>query len=364
MKLITVVFEDIDKDPRASKFRKVLSNHYDVTTLGTSFSERVLEGEKQTILLKKRRKYINWFSFFFKSIVRIIKNKPDVILSHNYDTAFPCWLASKILKVPLAYDAYEFYAPQRGIQLSKRDMFFFIMEKFVIKRADLVFSANIERSRLMRSGFKLKALPVPILNIPSYNCISKDTLNNKINSDVVVVYEGFISFTRFVDVLIDAFAFLPNHVRLVIIGDGPDVDNMKTLIEKKDYKSRIDYRGRINSNEVIPSLSTCDIGFVGYPFSDLNNRFCSPNKIYEYPAAGLPFISTMQSPIWQLTSKYNICAFYNPNKKGEQSIANAIMQIADNYVDYTKNIKDFVRDNSWDKEAIKIRDAFRSHIER
>jgi glycosyltransferase involved in cell wall biosynthesis len=362
MKIITVLFEDIDKDPRASKFRDVLSEHYDVTTLGTSFSERVLEGKKQTILLKKGRKYINWFSFFFKSIVRIIKNKPDAILSHNYDTAFPCWLASKVLKVPLAYDAYEFYAPQRGVQLSKRDMFFFVMEKYVIKRADLVFSANIERSRLMKSGFKLKDLPVPILNIPSFNCISKNTLNNNVRKDVVVVYEGFISFTRFVDLLIDAFAYLPNHIRLVIIGDGPDVDKMKALIETKDYKSRIDYRGRINSNDVIPSLSKCDIGFVGYPFSDLNNRYCSPNKIYEYPAAGLPFISTMQSPIWQLTSKYNICAFYDPHIEGEQSIANAIMQIVNHYDAYTKNIRAFIKDNTWDKEAIKIREAFRDIV--
>ena len=37
------------------------------------------------------------------------------------------------------------------------------------------------------------------------------------------------------------------------------------------------------NKEIIPLLSRCKLGFVGYPMEGLNNIYCSPNKIYEYP---------------------------------------------------------------------------------
>lgn len=364
MKVVTVVYEDIDYDPRASKFRDVLKEKYDVVTLSTSYDERVVIGSTQKIRLKKGHKYRNWFIFSYLVILRIKSIKPDVILSHNYATALSCWLASKFLGVPLAYDAYEFYTPQRGFSLSKRDYFFFFMEKFVIKRANLVFSANIERSRLMKSGFKLSCLPVPILNIPSYSIVSKGNKTIDKGGKVVVVYEGFISFTRFVDILIDSLSYLPEYFTLLIIGDGPDVDRMKALIASKSFKERINYIGRINREEVIPTLSTCDIGFVGYPFTDLNNRYCSPNKIFEYPASGIPFVSSCQSTILELTKKYKICSFYNPLKGGAQSIADAILTIASDYGEYTQGLSSFIQENSWDKERAKIQNSFNKEFER
>ena len=356
-RIVSLLNDEISKDPRASKFRDTLKKRYEVYSICSSFQNECRSGADFIVKKCKRWGILALFLYWIRAVFIVKKIKPDYILAHDYFMALPGWIASKLFKKPLIYDAYEFYTPQRGVKMSKRDYFFFIIEKFVIKRSNLVFSANIERSRLMKSAYKLERLPVPVLNIPNYD---HSIINKKIFNPhfITVVYEGYISYTRFVDLLVDSFEYLPGNYKLVFIGAGADDDKLKKLILSKDYNKRIEIKGRIDTKDIIPALSKCDIGFVGYPFTILNNRFCSPNKIYEYPTAGIPFVSTNQSTIWRITNNYHICEYYDPKKDGAAGIAKAIQKIAENYSDYVNNLIRFISDNKWDKEEIKILNSF------
>ena len=354
LKILTVVYDNIYSDPRASKFRETLIKKHDVYTLSIGDKEGASYNQIKEILLKGHNKIFELFYFWYCVINYVGKIKPDVILSHNYFTALPCWIASKYFGIPLLYDAYEFYVPEKGKKFPKRNFFFFLNEKFVSRRAELVFAANPERARLMKSAFGLRKRPIAILNIPIYQNpgIVKASIDIR-NDEVKLVYEGFIVFSRFVDLLINSLEYLPENFKLIIIGDGPDVVKMKDLINSKSYKKRIDYMGRIDGRLIIPTLSDCHIGFVGYPFTNLNNKYCSPNKIYEYPAAGIPFVSSSQTSIWEITKKYHICNFYN-YKEGAKGVANAIMDVAVNYTNYVIGIESFNANNTWSSEANKI----------
>lgn len=356
-RILAIVNDEITKDPRALKFRKALQSRYDVITVCSSYTKHCDEGTDIIIKKQKCLGFIGLIIYWLKVLFKVKRLKPDIILAHNYYMAFPGLLASIFCKKPLVYDAYEFYAPQRGVRMSKRDYFFFYLEKVTIKRSNLVFSANEERSRLMKSAYKLDRKPIPILNIPNYNITS--IRDRKICSEeITVVYEGFITYTRYVDLLVEAFEFLPPCYKLVFIGGGHDEERLKNLIDSKSYNSRIEFRGRIDSKDVIPSLAKCDVGFVGYPFKDLNNRFCSPNKIYEYPASGLPFVTTNQSPIWRITNTYHICEYYDPRIDGAVGIAKAIQKVVDKYSWYCENIPLFLDNNSWSNEEQRLLDAF------
>lgn len=351
--VLTVVFDRLSSDPRASKIREALKIEYEVYTISVDDgSPTEYSDHHKVIKISSKNKITRLFIFWLKVIGFIKETRPDIIFAHNYYVALPCWIGSKLFGIPLAYDAYEFYVPEKGVKFSIRNYFFFIQERFVIKRASHVFSANSERSRLMKAAFNLRNRPIPILNIPLYNKsivrISHHT------EEISIVYEGFITFTRFVDLLIESFEYLPQNYKLRIIGDGPDVNKMHRLISKKSYKARITYLGRIDGGKILPTLSQSTMGFVGYPSTNLNNRYCSPNKIYEYPAAGLPFVSTNQTSIRRVTDGYHICSFFDPQKDGARGIANAILEVANNYPYFTENIEQFNKDRSWQIEASKL----------
>ena len=360
-KILTIVNDEILKDPRALRFRRVLETQYDVFTICSSYFGG--RKEESIIILYKNQKLgiISLFIYWIKVIKLVRGIKPDAILAHDYYMAFPGLLSSLIYKIPLIYDAYEFYAPQRGVKMTMRDYFFFLLEKRAIKKSILVFSANLERSRLMKHAYKLKKRPIPVLNIPDFKTSGKREGDYN-PSFITVVYEGYIDFSRYVDSLVNAFEYLPENYNLLIIGGGHDEDRLKELISGKNYRNRIVYKGRVDTKDVIPCLQKCDIGFVGYPFTDLNNRFCSPNKIYEYPSAGIPFVSTKQSTIWHITRDYHICEYYDPVKEGPRGIAEAIIKIANNYTWYSERLSVFLKDNSWDIEAKRLLLAVNSLI--
>ena len=205
-RIVSLLNDEISKDPRASKFRDTLKKRYEVYSICSSFQNECRSGADFIVKKCKRWGILALFLYWIRAVFIVKKIKPDYILAHDYFMALPGWIASKLFKKPLIYDAYEFYTPQRGVKMSKRDYFFFIIEKFVIKRSNLVFSANIERSRLMKSAYKLERLPVPVLNIPNYD---HSIINKKIFNPhfITVVYEGYISYTRFVDLLVDSFEY-------------------------------------------------------------------------------------------------------------------------------------------------------------
>lgn len=361
-KILSVVFDDFMADPRAKKFYEALKSDYEYRVLSLNLIETDREGiNNVAVKININNRFLRLFKFWWHIFKQIRLYKPDYVLAHNFYVGFPCYLFSKLAKFTFAYDAYEFYFPRKNKRFSKRDYFFYYQERIAIKNASIVFAANSERARLMKCAYKLNVTPVDILNIPIYQNSYKtkessiDIENKKVN----VVYEGFISFSRFIDSLVDSLEFLPKNFELTIIGDGADSERLKQLIEKKTYSSRVHYLGRIPNSDILMSISKCDIGFVGYPFSDLNNIYCSPNKIYEYPAAGVPFVSTKQHPIWLITNKYRICEFYDPFNNGAQSIAHSIMKIVENYSSYCSGIKDFNLNNSWKNEAKKILLAFK-----
>ncbi len=354
-KVLTVVYDDILTDPRASKFKKSLSELYSVTTLSLA----LIDGERvpgDYAYKSKGGRFVKLFMFWFCIIKVCMRVRPDIIVAHNYYVVFPCMLVSKIFKAKFVYDSYEFYVPQRGVKFPLRSYFFFYQEYLSIKKADLVFSANRERARLMKGVYRLRTLPIPILNTPISQ--SATDIKQKDTETFMIVYEGVMALGRHLAFLMDILRFLPDNYSIKFIGNGPDFEKLKEMADKHPNKDRITFVGRLSTSEIMPQLAMCDLGFVGYSYEGLNNIYCSPNKIYEYPAAGIPFISTNHSPIYSITHDYHICEFFNPQKDSAEDIARNIIEMSQRMGYYKELIPKFNADHTWKAESEKVISAF------
>lgn len=152
----------------------------------------------------------------------------------------------------------------------------------------------------MRAKFRLHTTPLPILNIssqlpngaPVLEVLSRYPLMEEIKGKKILVYEGFISEERSVDKFIDMLKYLDNNYVLLYIGDGPDRAKVEEYSKKLNMDKRCYFMGNIPMLDLSSLLSLCSCGLVSYPFTDLNNKYCSPNKIFEYPGAGIAIISS------------------------------------------------------------------------
>lgn len=88
-----------------------------------------------------------------------------------------------------------------------------------------------------------------------------------------------------VDGLIEAIASLP-EVGLVVVGDGPERENLEAMARRLGVKERVYFAGEVPKEHVPAYLRACDL-FV------LNSRYEGlPHVLLEALAAGLPVVAT------------------------------------------------------------------------
>ncbi len=111
---------------------------------------------------------------------------------------------------------------------------------------------------------------------------------------------------------------------------------------KNIYKDTI-YLGFFPAPTHLQITSYAHIGVANYDYSSLNNLFCAPNKIYEYAGFGIPILGNdvpgLQYTIG--TARAGVCADFLNRK----SIIDALMEIEENYTEYSKNAVKFYESN-------------------
>lgn len=104
-----------------------------------------------------------------------------------------------------------------------------------------------------------------------------------------------------VEGLIDAFAILHRkwpQARLLIVGDGPQSEDIRTRIEKLSLENFVEMTGAVDPADVPKLYERMDVGVAPYP-GNIDFYF-SPLKVYEYMAAGLPVVASDIGQIRQI----------------------------------------------------------------
>lgn len=365
MKILSVTYLNLDHDPRAKKFADTLAQSNELTVLDLGNSKK--RDEYNIISSPKHKNPIfSLFSFWLKTLIVAKRIKPDVIIAHNYYNVFPVWLVSKLLNALGIYDSYELYVPSKRQKLSIRSYFFYLLEKMSISHYPIIFSANKERSRLMKAKFKLKKLPIDILNISNSVTISDISIDNLyseypdlkgfLDSGKIIVYQGYMSTGRDIDRYLQILAALPDNFKLLYLGDGPDLTLIRNQITKSKMYNRALALGRVKMQHIVPLIRHCHYGIATYHFRDYNNRYCSPNKIFEYSLAHLPFISSRQTTIANIMKDVDYVCYIDIERIEDS--AKAIIKFDKEYVKDDSVFDDFNKTYNWDIEKSKILTTF------
>lgn len=369
-KVLAATYEFFSRDPRAYKIDVALSKQYDVTAFVKEENLSAFSAASVKFVTvnedEQKNKYIRLFHFWSKLILEAKKERPNFFIAHNYYLVFPAYVIKKVVGCKVIYDSYELYVPSKRNKLPNRQLLFYYLEKICIRSFDLVIAANEERARMMRVKFRLHERPLSVMNISSalfdkvdYKNVIKakyPALLGLINK-VKLVYQGVLSGDRELDRLVDIMALLKDDFSLIYVGDGPEKEMLQMKVEMMSLSNRVLFTGRVPMQDISPILSFCDYGIVSYPFGDYNNRYCAPNKIFEYPGAGLPMISSKQATIVSLTNKYDIVQYVSYSNTEEA--ARLISQFSErvNKTNAKTRIDNYLEDVSWGKEETKLLEA-------
>jgi glycosyltransferase involved in cell wall biosynthesis len=81
-------------------------------------------------------------------------------------------------------------------------------------------------------------------------------------------------------------------VHLAFLGDGLLRDRLAALARRVGVADRVHLVPAVPQADLLGYTRSADLGVIPYRPNCLNNRFCSPNKLFEFIAAGLPIIAS------------------------------------------------------------------------
>jgi glycosyltransferase involved in cell wall biosynthesis len=103
-----------------------------------------------------------------------------------------------------------------------------------------------------------------------------------------VGFVGTLGRANSLETLIDAARLMqPDDARVVLVGQGPEQEQ---LMARAADSPNVEFVGPVLQAEVGPTVDLFDACYVGYRRSSLYRFGVSPNKLYEYMAAGRPVL--------------------------------------------------------------------------
>lgn len=159
------------------------------------------------------------------------------------------------------------------------------------------------------------------------------------------------------DFFINTISFLDN-IEIFIIGSGPHKEKLQTEVVNKKITG-VYFLKPINHNDLSKELSKYDAGIVAYDNIILNQKYCAPNKIYEYLSLGIPVITTNQKYFYSFFNKYKIgkVVLNCDMKYSIEIISNEIKSFITDYNYYKTEALKFSNYFNWESEIVKLEEV-------
>ena len=296
----------------------------------------------------------------FRVLVKLIRYKPGIIHCHDWYMLPLSVVVKKICKSKLIYDAHELESEcQQMPSLLKKIAK--LVEKISWKSIDhfITVSESIQHWYFKNYGVKPSSIILNSPEIKSHFTSEEPTkdynLRNIFDIDsesLIYVYIGILAKGRGIEIMLEAFYKTETKSSLVFLGDGP-------LLERiKDYESRsanIFVHPKIAHNEVTRLASTANFGMCLIEDVSLSDRYCLPNKLFEYIFSGLPVVASNLPEIKRVVEQHQLGSLIVPS---EQNLMHELIR--------NSSFKSYSRINSnlnlaemgWENQALKLKTVY------
>jgi len=271
---------------------------------------------------------------FFNTEIRqqILKWRPDIIHSQTeFSTMIDAKFIAKILKVPQIHTYHTMYEDYldyffNGKILSPKGMGMFI--RFLLNSMEAVIApTNKVKTALLNYGVKRDIHIIPTgIDLSKFQISmtmeEKIGLRKRYNidkKDKILLYLGRIAQEKNIEEIVDAYSNLADKIdnfKLLIVGGGPYLENLKELSSVKALKNKIIFTGMVKPEEVYKYYKISD-AFVTASTSETQGL-----TYIEALSSGLPVICRYDPCIEGVVEPYKNGLVYKTSKEFEEAIEN------------------------------------------
>lgn len=305
-----------------------------------------------------RRRPDDFYTRMFQSAIGSINSK--IFVAHDLPMLPVAAAAARSQKAKVVYDSHELFAEQEITALETK--MWSQVERSYIGAASLVITINdsIAGELASRHGI-LK--PAVIMNCDRPMKYDENASNRyfhnrfDLSDDArVVLFQGSLSLDRNLPGLAKAIRYIQDEsIVLVFLGDGILDRELKNLVAKHGLERRVFFHQAVPQDRLLSLTCTADVGIIPYRPTCLNTYYCTPNKLFEFIAAGVPVIATDLPEIEKIVVGRSVGLVGDTSSA--RSIASLIERFFREYPDKSQlhaNLSRAAADLNWDVEGRKL----------
>jgi glycosyltransferase involved in cell wall biosynthesis len=303
----------IAPDPRVEKIaRALVEGGYKVQLLGWDQTGQLpIQGDLDGIPFHRCRLPIKrvrglwnlWYELRWQAALLswLIKkrNSFDILHACDFDTVLPALLVKTIWQKKLVYDIFDFYADMLRFIPNVIKKIIRMIDLQAINRADAVILADDSR-RQQISGSHPRRLEV-IYNSPEDQSafLTSDSTQQPRSGNLRIAYVGNLQIERGLLELIEVLRMHP-HWMLNLAGFGGDEEK---ILSAASGMLNVIWHGLISYSKALQINFGADILIATYDPRISNNRYSSPNKLFEAMMLSKPIIVADSTNIDRIVQK-------------------------------------------------------------
>ena len=298
--------------------------------------------------------------FFFRSTAllawRHLQTPYGLIHVHSvpdfqvFSTIVPRLLGAKVI-LDIHDIVPEFYAGKFNV--SEKSLVFRAL--LLVERLSIAFSSHVIianhlwETKLLRRAVRTEKC-TPMINYPDLSIFFQRPRGDSFPGRFVLCYPGSLNWHQGLDVAIRAMELTRTQVPeafLLIIGDGPEREALRSSIREANLEDRVELRDRMPLEKIAEVMASVDLGVVPKRSDSFGNEAFS-TKIMEFMAMGVPVLAS-ETKIDRYYFNDDLVHFF---KSGDaEDLAKKIVELVHDAARREKlrrNAAVFIAKNTWD----------------
>ena len=307
-KIICAVTNDLVYDQRMQRICTSLQNNkFKVQLVGRTLKNSV--DLQQMAYQQYRFKCIFNKGFLFyaeyniRLFIYLLFQSFDIVCGCDLDTLPATFLAAKIKRKKITYDAHEFFteSPELIGRPFIQSIWLFV-EKLLVPKVDAVYTVTKSIAKLYNEKYPVSCSV--ILNMPLKNKI-KNTTQHTNQQTPILLYQGAVNIGRGLNEMLLAMLKIEG-AEFHIVGGGDEFENIKQHISELHLENKVKLLGKKTPAELRQLTQQAYIGINLLENRGLSYYYSLGNKTFDYIHAAVPQVMIGFPEYIALNKQYNI----------------------------------------------------------
>lgn len=301
--------------------------------------------------------------------------QPEILHCHDVSTLPVGIMAKWLLRCRVVYDAHEIYE-EVALASAERARAYRLIHKLGQRRVDAFITINESIAAWYAAHYPSMPPAVLIKNATSpSDSIDYDGRLHEASTQQrdrkILLYQGGFASKRGLEYVVKSAAYLSDEWVLVMMGWGSFEPRLRDLAEEinlarseQGRPEAVVFIRPAPQEELALWSAGGTVGIIPYENIGLNHWFCTPNKLWEYPNAGVP---VLVSPFPELSApvlKYGY-GWLLPDEQDPEALAKQVVSLSDEQIaEARKNCGKFINQDNWGVYESRLVDLYRGISEK